>query len=243
MELTCFNGEHIVPWKGEGLASSVDAAGPPPSVLSLHGGGPSGRGGTEYLGLALAEAGHTTLRFDFAGWGDSSGDRERQSLEKRIDQVRTILAFFGIEHLSTLIGSSMGGYIAASLAAELAVENLVLFCPAAYSRRARTLEFGSGFTELIRSKDSFMDSDIPELLASFRGRALLIMGSDDAIIPEPVVSMYRKALSSCHSLETATIDGCPHPIHRWLATRPVERQGIVETVLRFVSGDGVELKR
>lgn len=228
--------DYRIGWRGETLACSLDnaAGGPAPSVLILHGGGPSSRKSTEYLARAVTSAGRSVIRFDHSGQGDSSGRIERSSLERRLDEAKAVLDYFGVSRDLVVIGSSMGGYIASRLVGEVGVASLVLFCPAAYSRDAWGVEFGSGFTEIIRTKDSFMSTDVGETLAGFRGAALLVMGTRDQVIPDAVVEIYKQALSQCGMFVTFAVEDCPHPIHRWVVTRPVVREQIERQVVALL---------
>jgi len=229
--------EYRIPSGEETLECSVDYSetGETPSVVCLHGGGPSDRNATRYLSTALQAVGKTVIRFDYSGQGDSTGQMQRSSLKKRHAETRSVLDHFGIRSKVTVIGSSMGGYVASSLVKEIDVDNLILFCPAAYDRNAWEVEFGAGFTEIIRQKDSYLKSDIGELLHDFKGRALFIIGAKDEVIPTGVIELYTRALSNCSKLEMCTIEDCPHPIHRWILNHPVVRKEVQDRVQRFLS--------
>lgn len=226
-----------IPCGTESLAACVDWAegSPPPSVLSLHGGGPSHKDTTRYLAEALTRLGKTVVRFDFSGQGESTGEMSRSSLAKRIDEASAAWRFLGSRTPVTLVGTSMGGYVAASLVPETNVDTLILFCPAAYAARARNLEFGSGFTDVIRQARSFLETDIGESLTGFTGRTLFIRGTKDEVIPEAVVELYRQALAQTNRWEEWAIEGCPHSIHRWAASRPSVQDAIVDRVVRFLA--------
>jgi pimeloyl-ACP methyl ester carboxylesterase len=222
-----------IPAGEEVLACCVDYAdgGSIPSVICLHGGGPSGKVSTKYLATALQAKGKSVIRFDFSGQGDSTGEMAKSSLRKRFLETRSVLEYFGLRDTISVIGTSMGGYVACTLAKAISIENLILFGPAAYTAKAWDVAFGSGFTEIIREENSFLQSDILDRLKYFSGKALFIMGEKDEIIPEPVVALYKEALSHCASFEEYTIVDCPHPIHRWALKHPDVRRKIEERVL------------
>ena len=111
---------------------------------------------------------------------------------------------------------------------------MILFGPAAYTTQAWDVAFDSGFTEITRKQNSFLDSDIVELLSHFDGNALFIIGSDDEIIPRQVIDLYKKALSHCSVFKEHTIIDCPHPIHRWVLKHPDVRKEIEERVQRII---------
>ncbi len=228
--------DYKIPAGEEILACSVDYADgvSTPSVICLHGGGPTSRHSTKYLATTLQANGRTVIRFDFSGQGDSTGKMVKSSLKKRFLETKSVLAYFGVNDKISVIGTSMGGYIACSLAKEVSVENLVLFGPAAYTTKAWEIEFGSGFTEIIREVNSFLDSDIWDLPNHFTGNALYVIGKNDEIIPKQVVELYKNALSHCAFFEEYTIVNCPHPIHRWALKHPRIRRKIEEKVLRVI---------
>lgn len=228
--------DYRIPAGKEILACSVDYADKVriPSVICLHGGGPTSRHSTEYLAKALQASGRTVIRFDFSGQGDSTGKMAESSLKKRLLETKAVLTYFDVDENLSVIGTSMGGYIACALAKEVHLENLVLFGPAAYTRKAWDVEFGSGFTELIREHNSFFDSDLSDLLIHFTGDSLFIIGENDEIIPRQVVELYRMALGHCTHLEEYTIVDCPHPIHRWALKHPEVRREIEEKVLGII---------
>lgn len=122
------------------------------NTVILHGGGPSTKENTEYLVPILQKNSKFSVRFDFSGQGESSGEILKSSLQKRYNEAKQVISeFIKSETNITLIGTSMAGHIACALASEFKVENLVLFCPAAYSINAWNIEFGNGFSEIIRS--------------------------------------------------------------------------------------------
>ena len=228
--------EYTIPVGEETLACSVDYAegASTPSVFCLHSGGPSDRHSTAYLAMALQAQGRSVIRFDFSGHGDSTGVIAESSLKKRFQEARAVLDYCGLDDGISVIGTSMGGHIACALASEVSVETLVFFGPAAYSAKAWDVAFGSGFTEIIRWENSFLDSNVGDLLQGFGGRALFVIGEHDEILPEQIVALYRQALSHCSFLEVYTIAGCPHPIHRWVQSHPAVRRRVVEKVLRVL---------
>jgi pimeloyl-ACP methyl ester carboxylesterase len=228
--------EYRIPAGDETLACSVDYAEgvSTPSVICLHGGGPSGRHSTEYLATVLQANGRSVIRFDFSGHGDSTGVMAESSLKKRFLEAKAVLDYFGLGDGVAVIGTSMGGHIACALASEVFVEALVFFGPAAYSVRAWDVPFDFGFTDIIREEGSFLDSDIVDLLRGFTGRALHVIGERDEIIPAGVTNLYAEALSHCKVFDCYTIAGCPHPLHRWVQSHPDIRRRVEERVLSVV---------
>lgn len=206
-----------------------------PTVISLHGGGPSDKGSTAYLSKLFYPMAKNVIRFDFSGQGESSGELKNSSLKKRYNEAKAVLESFQVTGPLTVIGSSMGGYIATKLLEEYTVETLILFCPAAYSRKAWDVRFSEGFTEIIRSKDSFLDSDIEDILRDFRGKSLLVMGREDDVIPSEVVKMYRAGLTNSSLFQFHEIEKCPHPIHRWVKRNEESMNVLIEKMEAFLA--------
>jgi pimeloyl-ACP methyl ester carboxylesterase len=212
-----------------------DSDGSPPSVLSVHGGGPSDRHSAAYLAPAFRQAGLGMLGFDCSGQGESSGDLKASSLAHRRAEALTVAEAWGCRP-RVLVGTSMGGAVAASLLDAFPLDTLLLFCPAAYDRNAWTLPFGAGFTEAIRRPESFQNNDLVDRCRSFRGRVLFVQGDGDDVIPRVVPDLYRQALVGASEFRFVSLAGCPHPIHRWAAGRPEVQRLILGEVRRFLDG-------
>jgi hypothetical protein len=52
-----------------------------------------------------------------------------------------------------------------------------------------------------------LKSDLLERLYDFRGKALLIIGTEDEVIPDQVKTMYKESLFSWEKLELRTTSG------------------------------------
>ncbi len=168
---------------GETIAATIDYSEtilPPPSILSLHGGGPLGRQRVAPLATFLAKHGYPVLRFDHSGWGDSTGERQDCSLQSRVDEALAAAKLLQPETPMTLIGTSMGGHTALELLPHLPVKNLVLFCPAAYSADAFNVPFGNGFSGIIRQPDSYRNATVFANLENFTGNFIMIIGNHSA---------------------------------------------------------------
>lgn len=214
--------EYNIPAGNEILSCSVDYVDDaiPPSVICLHGGGPSSKKSTEYLSPIFCDLGKSVIRFDFSGQGDSSGVLKVSSLKKRHAETKAVLDYFNVTTNLTVVGSSMGGYIASILIRDYPIDNLILFCPAAYSIDAWDIGFSNGFTEVIRTENSYLNTDIVDILKTYNGKSLFVIGSEDEIIPEEVTELYLTSLTNTTKLEKYVIENCPHPIHRWGQKNP-----------------------
>jgi esterase/lipase len=219
------------------LQASIDYCGndiPEPTILSLHGGGPAGRKGLAWLFAFLAQSGYSTLRFDHSGFGDSSGDIKQASLKKRCEEVHIATEFLKDKTADTLIAISMGGHIALEILPLLSIQNLILFCPALYSKHAFDIPFGGGFSDIIRQPYSYQDQDVIKNLRAFTGNFLLITAENDQIIPPDVIDLYKDNSVNCARREFLTLKGSPHPIHTWVLDKLEQQKIITDAVLDLI---------
>jgi hypothetical protein len=230
--------EYRVESGSETLVCSVDWADEAkrPEVIFLHGAGPSNRHHAAYLSEVFLARGQNVVRFDYSGQGESSGILSESSLAKKQRETIDVIERFGMDTGNlTVVGTSMGGYVAASLAKIYPLRNLLLFCPAAYDRIAWNVRFDQGFTNILRRDLSMLVSDVDELLSGFDGASLLVLAGRDEIIPEKVVRMYRDALGGKPRYGEYLIRDCPHPIHRWVADKEDEKARIRDAVRKTIS--------
>ncbi|MBP1861572.1 alpha/beta hydrolase [Rhizobium herbae] len=195
----------------------------PVSVLSLHGAGKASRKRIMYVLDVLASQGLSSMCFDFSGHGDSTGLLSGSSLQTRLAEANAACEFFSDACPDTIIASSMGAHVAAQLASVKAIKNLILFCPAAYGKGSEDLKFDDTFSAFIRKPGSYSDSLAFSSLGEFRGNLLVVVGSEDAVIPEEVVSTYYDCAPHARHREVLRIPHAGHQIHTWLEDHPDDR--------------------
>jgi fermentation-respiration switch protein FrsA (DUF1100 family) len=193
---------------------------------------------------ALAEAGMASLRFDFYGSGESDGDFAEATLRGEIADALTAVEFFrhqpGIDPgRIALIGISLGGAIAASIASRARAQALILWAAVAHleelralaQKIARPIPERSGFVEYNANVISlqFLDSieKIHPLreIGRFRRPALIIHGSQDDTVPPSAAEDYFQAAGS-QMKEKIIIPGADHTF----ASLAWERQVIQRSV-------------
>jgi esterase/lipase len=206
------------------------------NVIFLHGAGPSNKEQVKYLAEIFIVNNCNVVRFDFSGHGESTGLLKESSLVKRQQEVLTIINYFKLDlNNLTVIGTSMGGYIATSLSAFFNIKKLILFCPAAYDTKAWNVPFDEEFTKILRRDISLLRSNISELLANFNGRSLLILAENDEIIQPCIVEMYDTAFIDKKEHYKYIIPNSPHPIHRWLADKENEKEQVKKEIKKFMN--------
>ena len=78
------------------------------------------------------------------------------------------------------------------------------------------IPFDAGFTEIIRTEKSWLNTDVLTLLATFTGKLLIIIGEKDEIIPMGVITLIMQHTNKVSKKELYIIPGCPHKINTWI---------------------------
>ncbi|MFB5192855.1 alpha/beta hydrolase family protein [Alicyclobacillus fastidiosus] len=223
-------------------------ANPVPAVILFH-----GFTGTKLephrfflkISRALEERGIASFRFDFMGSGESDGNFEDMTASMEIRDAKAIFEMVRnderiLPDQISLLGLSMGGYVAGIVAGELkdAVNKLILLAPAGNLRdivQAAAAEngvtddvpyFDQGGNLVGRCLyDDVMQIDGLERAKPFPGPVLLVHGTADGVVPYQVSEAYRAKVFG----ERATlclIDGADHTFNG----TPWEREAIREIV-------------
>ena len=173
-----------------------------PTVISFHGTGPTAHQGTiRYVLDHLATHGISSACFDFSGHGGSTGQAEAVNLEVRTREALEAATFLCPPSPAAIIGTSMGGYLAAVLSPRLQARTLVLFAPAAYSWDGA-------------------ESPAFAALRTFSGKLLIIAGRNDEGA-EMIEGFVRSAIVATSRL--IWLEGCGHRVHPWLREHDHER--------------------
>ncbi len=177
---------------------------------------------------ALAAAGIASLRFDFYGSGESDGDFREVTLSGEIADARAAMDFFrgqkGIDPRRVgLLGLSLGGLIAATLAPRLRPRALVLWSALAHTGHLRTLAEASvkpipGTTvrfeyDARELSPHFLDDALAveplPCVASFKGPTLIVHPEKDAHVPYSHAEDYYRAAGAA-TKELLVIPGADH---------------------------------
>ena len=175
-----------------------------PGYLFLHGLGSirAGEKSTALLQHARAR-GRACTRFDFRGHGASSGRIGFTTVSELIADTGLLLDRFG---RSILVGSSLGGLVAAFVAVRRPadVHGLVLLAPALgfLHRMERRLDAdgwlrsgdGVAFPVHRRVLDDARTLDEIELPSRITVPLLLVHGSDDAVVPKALSQRFFAAV-------------------------------------------------
>jgi hypothetical protein len=244
----------------QGMMHIPEAEPPCPCAVVLHGYTGSRIGDHRMLvktARSLAAAGIAALRFDFRGSGESEGDFADITLDGEIgDALRSVEfleGFGGIDRSRVaLVGHSLGGAVATSMAAEAEVKSIALWAPQAFVDfmvdRAGEIEidpyawlpeqYKEAVTKrgkvdiggLIRGKpyfESIKSIDPLKRIAAFKGPVLIIQGSNDEAVSPVNAELLYDSVSGQRRL--IMIDDADHTFSRIIW----ERQVIDETLAWF----------
>jgi hypothetical protein len=196
-------------------------------LLFLHG-AVSDKNITKYLQDRFHAQKIKNHSFNFTGHGGTN--LAASSLENRLFEAEKAIEHFELSEPLNLCGSSMGGYLAIKLLEKHKVNNLILFAPAVYDKKAFNIQFGNKFSEIIRKENSWKNSDAFRILKNFQGNALIFIGEKDEVIPKELVSELHACLIQSKSTEIVKIPDCPHKIHRWLSTHEEWSKKVAEKI-------------
>jgi len=243
-----------------GMLHLPESPRPAPGVVVLHGftGNRIGNGFVHVkVSRALAEAGVASLRFDFAGSGESDGLFEEMSVLTELEDARAGLDFLGRcegvdpERLGVL-GHSMGGFVAAMLLEDARLSSGVLCAavadkalfdegtpPDAEEQLERNGYVAVGPHRMGRRFGEDAERADP-LGAVSRSRAdlLVIHGGADETVPPEHARMIERAASGRNGARTELVM-VPEADHGF--NRLDHHEGLVRrTVEWFASTLGVE---
>lgn len=203
-------------------------------VLVLHGGGASSKERFLAFQEYLLASGFTSFAFDFQGVGESEGAFEEGSLIRRRADAQA--AFRELQKYTkdvVVIGSSMGGHIAARLSEVENVDSLILLYPAAYAKEAEDKPLTKEFTQVLRTPNSWKNSPAFDSIKNFTGRTLIIYGEQDSIIPQEIQLTYKKVVENKGKFVKVAFG-----THALLAPQTVEqkqaRKQVYEEIISFL---------
>lgn len=206
----------------------------PPVLLILHGAGHSHKEKFLRIQEAVAAKGFASLAFDFTGVGESGGEFADGSLAVRLqnakDALQELKKYTGGSNISVL-GSSMGGFLAPLIAAsDPIIKNVILLAAAAYSPDAEDKKLNSEFTQIIRKPNSWENSRSFAVLETFAGRVLVLYGENDTAIPYEIKNRYQKITHNKGEWYTIADAG-----HNLITAESPKEQKAIDTVISRVS--------
>jgi uncharacterized protein len=163
---------------------------------------------------SFSEAGYLTVRFDYSGCGESTGDYGAGGINSMVEETRTVLDYI-LSHDCVdfsrviLIGHSLGGAVAVQTAVrDKRVKRLVLWAPVAHPLADISRIMGAkvhkqiiangeadylGYTIKEQFLQSLADCRPLQETKQFRGDVLVLHGAADEVIPSDAAFLYQKA--------------------------------------------------
>lgn len=172
-------------------------------ALFLHGWMSDSAAGYRSLPERLGRLGFATLTVDLPGHGHSTGERDSLTYLDLIDAAgRAADALLRRSSASalTVLGTSLGGFLATRLAADRPVDSLVLWVPTDFSNRL--VDRGARMSATALSAEALAwrsrphtpaDSDSLRALTEFQGRGLIIQAADDELVPGQTTDNFLNA--------------------------------------------------
>ena len=218
----------------ETLAASTiyGASSHAPHVISYHGfGATATRARIRYALDYLAQHDISSACFDFSGNGDSTGKLEEANLRRRYREAQAATAHLITSGPVSLIGTSMGGFLAALLAPVLRPRHLILFCPPAYPEDAMDLPLNGRFGALARRPGAYARSPAFKALQTFEGSLLIFAARNDPVIVPEVIEAYLASAPCARRRKVVWLRESGHKMHLWLADHPRERELVLKRLL------------
>ncbi len=206
-----------------------------PAVLFLHGFTGSRHEAHRLFVLtarALAQAGIASLRIDFRGSGDSSGDFSEMTIESELQDAVASLRFLRRRpEVDTkrigLLGMSMGGLVASLLASQEKIfKRVLLWAPvgnprrlveARYTAQSQKQLAETGITDYIGWPvsrafiEDILQRNPSVALATYKGPAMIIHGDQDSAVPFDESDLYINARCAAGlPVERVTVHGADH---------------------------------
>lgn len=194
------------------------------TALLLHGGGASAADGFQELRAFLYAQAIETLAFDFVGHGRTGGPQLGTTLQERVQQVHAAINSQRLEPSTlTLIGFSMGAYVAVKAAVEVGAHRLCLAIPAAYAAQAYMAPFGPAFSQILRTPRSWVNSDAFDLTRDYTGHLLVVSAEEDKVVPAEIPQRYASAGDNRASTVHHVVKGSGHNLSEHYEREPQAR--------------------
>lgn len=193
-------------------------------VILVFNGNAGNRSDRAPLGTRLSAAGHGVLLVDYRGYGGNPGSPSETGLAQDARAAAAFVAARAPGHQLVLFGESLGAAVAIELATEHAPAALILRSPFTSLADVARVHYPLIPSRLVRDE---YPSD--ERIGTVRSPVLVIVGSEDSIVPAAQSQrLYDLALEP---KELLTIDGADHNDFELVAG-----EAMIEATLRFIDG-------
>lgn len=178
-----------------------------------------------------------SVSVNFEGVEGSIGAVESDTLENRINVVLRIIDWvknnFILDCMS-LYGVSMGGYVVLG-AKEKCNEKIIIHTPAAYAKESYKVNFNEQFTNILRTPDSWRNSESFNWLKNIDNKILLITHSEDEVIPKEISDTYKNIISEKNNSKVLEIKGAKHSIWNNEEVNQNFKEKVILEIIDFLS--------
>lgn len=179
-----------------------------------------------------------SVSINFAGVEGSVGSVELDNLENRINVTVKIIDWikniFTFEELS-LYGVSMGGYVVLGVQEkENCNGKIIIHTPAAYAKESLNVNFDERFTNILRTPDSWKNSESFDWLKNTDNQTLLIIHSEDEVIPKEILDTYKEIILGKENSKTVEIKDAKHSIWGIEDIDKVLKEKIILEIIDFL---------
>lgn len=205
-----------------------------PTCLLLHGAGKSDKERLRPIAWEFAKLGISSIGFDFSGAGSSTNNIPN-SIAKRVQEAEAAIAFLDPKKNIILCGFSMSGQVVINLLQKYTnISHIVFFAPWLYDIRALDIPFWTEFTNILREPESWRNNNTKEILGNFTGKILIVMGSDDDIIPSDIPGIILANAIQAEKKEIHIIKWAPHMLAWWTQENPENARYIGDLLVKFL---------
>jgi uncharacterized protein len=169
----------------------------------------------------FSNKGYYTLAFDFRGRGESSGQPGENTLRNQQYDLKHTMSFITyhqpIDTIEiSILGTSMGAFVAASIADEIPIKNLILSAPAMYLPEHESVPQmqldGKAAQIAVENKDKVDKSTSLQHLKKFMGNLLVLEHEQDDIIPSWLCQQYYSVAVNTISKDYQQLKGIKHQV-------------------------------
>lgn len=216
-----------------------------PHIFIVHGGGLQPKQSDRFLEWQniLVNNGMGSFAFNHSGILPSEGDVRNTTLELRLLEARTALEYFlNLDRMESsnlvIVGVSMGGHIAAQLAAEIQPQGLILCEPGSFVEEAEDKPFGPIFTEALHKQKDWATVSTRSFrsTANYNGNLLIVVPENDLVVPKAVPERYFIEANSARTKELHILKNASHFYFRLNDPRvnPAWRKNFYEKTLSWL---------
>lgn len=193
-----------------------------PAILFIHGLTGHKESNLQYANC-LAKLGYISFIFDLRGHGESEEDINIMTANNFMDDVLHAYDYFiskeSVDKNNiSVVGTSMGSYLATRLSSKRDVKNLVIRAPADYPNEVAdepVMDHGGDNPDTMTWRKrikKYNGSFALESMHSFNGNVLVIESENDDLVPHETVENYITAAPDKTKLTYVLIKNTPHSI-------------------------------